>query len=124
MNLDRKIVAVIDDHGALLDAIRTFLEAYGANVLAYRSGHDFLRDMPFAHCLVVDYYMRDLNGLDLISELRDREYITPVILLTGMSNETPKHRLAELGVNEVVEKLSGSDALLRAVHAAAQTAPE
>ena len=124
LNLDRKIVAVVDDHEPLLNAIRGILEAYGAKVLIYTSGHDFLRDMPFVHCLVIDYSMPDLSGLDLAFELRQRGYEPPVIMLTGMVNEIPEDRLAESGVREVVDKLLGHEALLRAIHAAARASPE
>jgi FixJ family two-component response regulator len=89
----------------------------------YNNGHDFLQDTPFVDCLVVDYYMPDFNGLDLVSELRKRTYSAPVIILTGMSNEIPGERVAELEVKHVVEKSSGYHALLRAVQDAARASP-
>ena len=59
--------------------------------------------------------MRFLDGLAFVSELRKRGYDTPVILFTGLRNEIPENRLAESGVREVVDKLSGYKELLRAV---------
>jgi FixJ family two-component response regulator len=114
-NLDGKVIAIVDDHEVLRHSMQGLLEAYGAKVLAYKGGDEFLRDLPSADCVVVDYYMPGLNGVQLASELRSRGYGAPVILLTGMSNEVPKH-WAALGVNEVVDKLSGGDELLRMIH--------
>lgn len=123
-NFDSKIVAVVDDHEIVLKGMRGLLEAYGATVLTYNSGEDFLRDAPFVHCLVVDYYMPDWNGLDLAFELGKRAYPAPVIILTGMSNELSDQRVAEAGVRQVVEKSAGSDALLAAIQAAVLASPD
>jgi FixJ family two-component response regulator len=114
-SLNGKIVAVVDDHHAVLDGMRRFLESHGAEVLTYNDGSNFLRDLPSANCAVVDYYMPGLSGLDLAAELRRRAYSTPVILLSGMTSEIPKN-WRDLGVSEVVDKLSGSDELLRMIH--------
>jgi two-component system, LuxR family, response regulator FixJ len=118
-NLDGKIVAIVDDHEGVLEAAAVFLEALGAVVLSFKNGRDFLQDIPPVHCLIVDYYMRGLNGLEVALELRKRGYSTPVILLTGMSHEIPEERVAEAGIREVVYKTAGGDALLRAIQCAA-----
>jgi FixJ family two-component response regulator len=115
-NLKGKVIAVVDDHAPLREAMRGLIEAYGAEVLAYQSGNDFLQKIPIVHCLVVDYYMPRLNGLDLISELRKRGYSIPVIILTGVRDEIPEERMAGLEVMEVVDKWLGADVLLRAIH--------
>jgi FixJ family two-component response regulator len=124
LNFDGKIVAVIDDYDIVLKGMQGLLGAYGANVLPFKSGHDFLRDLPFAHCVVVDYYMPDWNGLDLVFEFRKRGYSVPVIIMTGMSNEISEKCIADAGIREVVEKSAGNDALLQAIHAAARANPE
>lgn len=113
--LDGKVIVVIDDHEVILRSMRGFLEAQGAKVLTYKGGTDFLRDPPSADCVVVDLYMRELNGLELASELRRRGYSAPVILMSAMSGEIPKN-WAALGIADAVDKLSGSDELLRTIH--------
>ena len=120
-NLDGKVIAIVDDNELLLNAVRSFFEASGARVLTYKTGHDFLKEMPFTDCSVVDFYMRFLDGLAFVSELRKRGYSTPVILFTGLRHEISKIRLAESGVSQVVDKLSGYEELLRAVQDAVGT---
>jgi FixJ family two-component response regulator len=124
INFDGRVIAVIDDTEIVLKGMRGLLEVYGATVLTYNNGDDFLRDTPLVHCLVVDYYMSDWNGLDLVSALRKRGYSAPVIILTAMDNEISEARIAEAGVREVVEKSSGNDALLHAIQAAARSNSE
>jgi FixJ family two-component response regulator len=116
-NLDGKIIAVVDDDDLLLNTVRSVFEAHGARVLSYTTGHDFLKEMPFVDCSVVDFYML-LDGLAFVSELRKRGDDTPVILFTGLRNEIPENRLAESGVRKVVDKSSGYEELLRAVQEA------
>jgi hypothetical protein len=41
-----KTVAVVDDDPAVLDSIRILLEAFGASVLTYKRGGDFLLASP------------------------------------------------------------------------------
>jgi len=117
-NLNGKIIAVVDDDDLLLNTMRSVFEAHGARVLSYNTGHDFLKEMPFVDCSVVDFYMRFLDGLAFVSELRKRGYDTPVILFTGLRNEIPENRLVESGVRKVVDKSSGYEELLRAVQEA------
>ena len=113
--LEGKTIAVVDDHEVLRRSMQGLLESYGAKVLSYNGGNDFLQDLPSADCVVIDYYMPGLNGLELAWELQRRAYHTPVILLSGMTGEIPKNASA-LGITEVVDKLSGADELVRTLH--------
>ena len=114
--LEGKVVAVVDDHKALLTSMRGFLESCGARVLTYESGNQFLKDSPSVNCVVVDYYLPGLNGLDVAVELRNRAYSAPVILLTGMTSDVPEALAAKAGVVEIVDKLLGAHGLLSAIH--------
>jgi two-component system response regulator FixJ len=72
-------VAVLDDDEAVCDSTRFLLETYGFAVRTYLSGATFLKDNPEVECMIVDYHMPDLNGLELASELRARGSRVPVI---------------------------------------------
>jgi FixJ family two-component response regulator len=115
-SLNGKIIAIVDDHGPVLRAASRFLMTFGAQVLYFNNGYAFLRDLPVLHCLVVDYAMPGMNGIELAAELRKRACSTPVIIWTGKSNEIPKQFLVEVGIKEVVDKFSGGDELVRAIH--------
>ena len=66
------MIAVIDDDAAVCDLTRFLLETYDFDVHTYQSGVDFLRDNPAIACLIVDYHMPGLNGLEVVAELRKR----------------------------------------------------
>jgi two-component system, LuxR family, response regulator FixJ len=81
----------------------------------YLSGGDFLSDDPDVACLIVDYQMPQLNGLELVSELRRRGSNVPTIMITANSDPTVEGRAAKLGINRVLQKPLSNRALLDAI---------
>ena len=69
-SLRNKNLAIVDDHVPLLKAMAGLLESYGAKVRSYQNGRDFLQEMPPVDCLILDYYMPNMNGLQLAAELQ------------------------------------------------------
>ena len=110
-----KIIAIVDDHEAFRHSLSAFLESHGAETLTYNSSNDFLRHLPSVDCVVIDYYLPELNGLELAFELRARVYRVPIILLSAMSGQVPEH-WAALGVSDVLDKLLVGDELIRSIH--------
>jgi FixJ family two-component response regulator len=109
------MVAVIDDDAAVCESTRFLLETYDFEVRTYLSGTDFLRDNPDIACLIVDYQLPGLNGLELVSELRTRGSPVPAIMITATSDPAVERRAAELGIREVLQKPLSNQMLLRAV---------
>jgi len=117
-NLKNKVLAIVDDHVPLLKAMAGLLESYGAKVRLYQNGRDFLQEMPQVDCLILDYHMPNMNGLQLVAELRKCGYCAPIVFLTGVSDEIPEEVAAEARIREIVDKFAGGDALLRAIERA------
>lgn len=109
-----KIIAIVDDHEAFCHSLSAFIEAHGAKTLTFNRSNDFLRQLPSVDCVIIDYYLPELNGLELASELRTRAYGVPIILLSAMSSQVPEH-WAALGVSDVLDKLLVGDELIRAI---------
>lgn len=113
--LGGKVIAIVDDHDAFCRSLSAFIESHGAKTLTFRDGNEFLRHLPSADCVIIDYYLPGLDGLALAFELRTRTYDAPIILLSAMSHQVPEH-WAALGVSDVFDKLSVGDELIRAIH--------
>ena len=106
-------IAVVDDDAAVCDSTRFLLETYDFDVHTYQSGAEFLRDSPVIACLIVDYHMPGLNGLELVSELRRRGDSVPyIILITASVDAMIEPRAAELGIQQVLKKPLSSQILL------------
>jgi FixJ family two-component response regulator len=109
-------IAVVDNESAVCDSIRALLEVHGAYVHTYEDGVAFLRASPKVDCLILDYDMPGLSGLDVISELRTREWTTPTILITAIDHSSLEQQALQLGI-QLIKKSSGPQALLQAIRA-------
>ena len=100
-----RAIAVIDDDAAVCDSTRFLLETYDFNVHTYQSGADFLRDNPVIACLIVDYHMPEMDGLEVVAELRRRgRQIPAMIMITAAAGPEIEQRAAELGIRHVLKK--------------------
>ena len=115
MNGPGPMVAVIDDDDAVCESTRFLLETYDFEVRTYSSGAEFFRDNPEIACLIVDYQLPGLNGLDFVSELRTRGSQVPTIMITATTDPPVQRRAAELGIRQVLQKPLSNQVLLRAV---------
>jgi two-component system, LuxR family, response regulator FixJ len=115
MSPEGRAVAVIDDDVAVCDSTRFLLEAHDFGVRTYQSGADFLDDDPDVVCIIVDYQMPGLNGLDLVSELQKRGSKVPTIMITATTDPTVARRAAGLGIRRVLQKPLSNQVLLGAI---------
>jgi FixJ family two-component response regulator len=101
----KRVILVVDDDEAVRNSLRSLMESEGFEVRAFSNGHDLLNEasLPATGCLVVDYHMPAMNGLELVSALRSREVSIPAILITGNPTKDMHERAAANAVL-VVEK--------------------
>jgi two-component system response regulator FixJ len=115
----RRTVLVVDDDPAVRSSLQFFLEIEGFVVRAYACGSDLLNDlnMPESGCLVIDYRLPSMNGLDLLSELRRRSIKLPAILVTTDPTSSVRAQTAAAGAL-LIEKPLLNEALFEGIRAA------
>ena len=99
-------VIVVDDDAAVRQSLKFALELEGLNVRLYESADELLAEpeLPDNGCLVVDYYMPRMNGVELIDRLRRRLVKLPAILITARATDDMRSRAARSGFQQVIEK--------------------
>ncbi|HEX5795735.1 MAG TPA: response regulator FixJ [Geminicoccaceae bacterium] len=113
-------VVVIDDDEGVLDSLGVLLAAEGFRVATYGSARAFLEGQTGGPpgCLVTDVRMPDMDGLELIAELRRRGPLPPVIVITGHGDVPMAVRAMKLGARDFVEKPFEPDVLVAGVQEA------
>ena len=113
------VLVIVDDDLAIRSSLAFSLQIEGFSVRSYASGTELLSDVPVAktNCLVIDYQLPGMNGLDLLAELRRRQVAAPAILITTHPSAAVRERAAATGVALVEKPLLG-DALFLEIHAA------
>jgi len=116
----RPTIHVVDDDVGVLGSLRFLLETDGFFVRTFRSGGAAL-NAPYTHdvdCFVIDYKMPDINGLDLVAQLRSRGIDAPVVLITGYPDNNIAARAEAAGVKHVMRKPLLEDSLVKQIRGA------
>ena len=113
-------VIVVDDDSAVRNSLKFSLELEGFSVQTYCSPRKLLAEGHFPKsgcCLVVDYKLREMNGLQLLRNLRERNCLLPAILITSNPNSALLRQAKDAGVALVEKPLLG-DSLIQEIHSA------
>jgi two-component system, LuxR family, response regulator FixJ len=112
----RRLVLVVDDDPAVRNSLKFSLEVEGFTVRDYSSANELLRESEItdAGCLVIDYHLPEMNGLEMVNRLRARRITAPAILITSHPSAFVRPRAAEAGV-PIVEKPLLGDALVEGI---------
>ena len=104
------MILVVDDDAGVRDSLKFTLEIEGFEVRVYSSAQELLNEnsLPAFSCLVTDYHMPAMTGLELVDQLRDRRVSMPAILMTSLPNEILRNRAAAAGISIVEKPVVGS----------------
>ena len=100
------MIYVVDDDYDVRTSLRFLLETEGFDVRTFRSGVALLGSSTRnrADCLVVDYKMAELDGLELAPGCEGSSVSTPIILITGYPDENISAKASSAGVRQVLLK--------------------
>lgn len=78
------ILILVDDDTAVLGALKFAFEVEGFEVRAYSDAESLLDEAHFPECgcMVLDYKLPGLNGLELLTRIRERGVEIPAVLIT------------------------------------------
>ena len=116
----KSMIYVVDDDYDVLRSLRFLLETEGFEVCTFRNGSALLGSSTRqgADCLVVDYKMDGIDGLELAHRLRGLDVSTPIVMITGYPDENIAAKASSVGVRQVLLKPNLEDSLVECVRSA------
>lgn len=119
------LIYVVDDDTDVLGSLRFLLETDGFDVRTFRSAAALLdgSGVGKADCIVIDYKMPAMSGIDLANRLRNRHIEIPIILITGYPDENIEEKAAAVGIRHVLLKPHLEESLVSRIRGAIQDSP-
>jgi len=119
MNAASLKVLVIDDEPPIRKLLRMGLGTQGYQTIDAPNAKTALELMAEAPDLVIlDLGLPDMQGLDLLREIRSRREDLPIVVLSSRGDEAAKVEALDLGADDFVTKPFGMEELLARVRAA------
>ena len=120
LSAKKSLICVVDDDFDVLKSLRFLLETEGFEVRTFRSGSALLgsRIRHEADCLIVDYKMAGIDGVELAHRLRELDIRTPIVLITGHADEGLSAKASSAGVLQVLNKPDLGERLVASVRSA------
>jgi FixJ family two-component response regulator len=113
-------VVVVDDDAAVRAALKFVLDVEGFNVQLYDGSQAVLTaaNLPKRGCLVIDYRMPTIDGIELVAELRRRNVTLPAILISARVTRALRDLAGRAGLTCVLEKPLTDAALVESIRGA------
>jgi two-component system, OmpR family, KDP operon response regulator KdpE len=112
-------ILIVDDEPPIRKLLRMGLCSQGYEVLEAPNGKTALELLARRPALVIlDLGLPDIDGLDLLKRIRQRQQNLPVVVLSSRGDEAGKVAALDLGADDYVTKPFGMDELFARVRVA------
>jgi two-component system, OmpR family, KDP operon response regulator KdpE len=120
MNAGPARILIVDDEPAIRRFLRASLRAQGYVVSELDSGSPAIDTARRGgtDLILLDLGLPDIDGLDVIRQIRAQGSAVPIVVLSSRDAETAKVEALDLGADDFVTKPFGIDELLARVRAA------
>lgn len=114
------VVHIVDDDPAMRESVAFLLDTENLATRVYDGAHALLARGAALEpgCILTDIRMPEMNGLELVGELKRRGVPYPVIVLTGHADVSLAVEAMKGGVLDFLEKPFHDETLLNAVRGA------
>jgi FixJ family two-component response regulator len=88
MSEHKPIAYIVDDDVSVGRSLKLLLKTHGYQAETFTRAADFLafKHAKVPSCLVLDYRLPDINGLDLQEAMAARQLAIPIVFITGHGN--------------------------------------
>lgn len=117
--MDNISVLIVDDELSVLKAISAVLKSEKIDAVCAQSSKnafEYLSNQSF-DIILLDIMMPEQDGFSLLKELRDRQILTPVILLSGREEDSAQVEGLGLGADDYMTKPFSKTVLVSKIRA-------
>jgi FixJ family two-component response regulator len=113
-------IAIVDDDPSVLKALSRLLRTHACHVRTYESAHRFLAALGggLPECLVVDWQMPEMNGVELLEQMTRQGMRVPTIMISAHNEPSARERCLSAGALAFLAKPLQDIELLAAIHEA------
>lgn len=110
-------IYIVDDDQALCKALRWLLESNNFVAETFHSASEFLKSYQtsWSGCLIVDIRMPEMNGLQLLENLKALGNKIPIIMVSGHADIATSARAIKEGVMDFIAKPFNDQHLLQQI---------
>jgi two-component system CheB/CheR fusion protein len=107
--LDTKKVLIIDDNKVAADGLKMLFKAMGWNAQSIYSGRELLEFLSTESATIafIDIGMPEMNGYEVIQEVRARGFSLPAVALTGYGQTEDIEKALSAGFTAHLTKPAG-----------------
>lgn len=116
-------ILLVDNEAEFLEAITYWLETKEHHVQVCYSGPEAIESIKKAtpDIVFLDIFMPDMDGMEVLKEIRSFNATLPVIMVTGYPKEEKMNEAIKLGVSGFFPKSGSFEDLGRIIKAAIRT---
>jgi UDP-3-O-acyl N-acetylglucosamine deacetylase len=120
-----KTILIVDDEPGIRSSVRGVLADEGYRVLEAEDGRGALQLIASERprLVILDIWMPEMDGIELLRHIRDSHPGTPVIVISGHGNIETAVTATKLGAFDFIEKPFSLDGLLHVVDRALDSRP-
>lgn len=106
MSRTGSLILIVEDDSAVLASLNFMLDVEGFKTCSFdKVIHVLEADrLPEIACLVLNFHMPSMNGIELLKHLRARQILAPAVLMIEYSDKTVRERALAAGFVAVVDK--------------------
>ncbi len=118
--MDQATTYIIDDDRMARESLKWLIESAGLPVQVFDHGLKFLEQVStsMSGCVLLNVRMPDINGMELLTKLKQREIIMPVIIVTGHADVAMAVRAMKAGTFDFIKKPYNDALMLERVQSA------
>ena len=115
--MEAKKILVVDDNPEILKLLQSRLEAEGYSTISASNGREALEKISLEKpdSILLDIYMFEMDGIDTLKILREKNPLTPVIIITAFPSEETLREAEKYGVSAYLKKPFQIEELKKAI---------